>query len=77
MIIGNTNRFDDDESDEDNFLSFKNTKSTLFNDSELMKQTGWYYRIKGPVVSLFNVNTIHWYYCRSNFIRNTFLLQMD
>lgn len=59
MRIVTTNRFDEDESDEDDFLSFKNTKSNVFNDSELMKQTGWYYRIKGPIVSLFNVITIH------------------
>lgn len=59
MRIVNTNRFNEDESDEDDFLSFKNTKSNVFNDSELMKQTGWYYRIKGPIVSLFNVIIIH------------------
>lgn len=59
MRIVTTNRFDEDESDEDDFLSFKNTKSNVFNDSELMKQTGWYYRIKGPIVSLFNVIIIH------------------
>ena len=59
MRIVTTNRFDEDESDEDDFLSFKNTKSNVFNDSELMKQTGWYYRIKGPIVSLFNVITIY------------------
>ena len=46
-------QFDDDESEDDDFLSFKNTKSNVFNDSELMKSTGWYYQIKGPVVSLF------------------------
>lgn len=51
-------RFDDDESEEDDFLSFKYTKSNVFNDSELLKNTGWYYQIKGPIVSLFKVITI-------------------
>lgn len=49
MILGIKNSEDDD------FLSFSQSKSVVFNDSSLIKETGFYYRIKGPLVSLFQV----------------------